>query len=267
MGNSDPVLSLLKDFRYNVVRLPRTNIRPLQLFEKQDKDLVFLGEIPKLFKAGPNGPLPVIGPDEQAAFINGQRSRDLNISVGLSILSGIIGALGGGTLGLNVGYKKASALSFEFDDVKVNQIDRLDLSRFLTNATIDQAVGPPAKLVEADKVYVVTSTIKSKKFTTEAKSSSGVSVGVDVPVIQNAMSGSVSVKSEGSNQSKVTYEGNVPLVFGFQAIRLIFEAGRFVEAKPVGATETGMKAVGEGEEPEMLTTDSPFTPVFIEPDV
>ncbi len=267
MGSSDPVLSLLKDFSYNVVRLPRANIRPLQLFEKQDNDLVFLGEIPKLFKAGANAPLPAIGDDEQAAFINGQRSRDLNLSVGLSILSGIIGALGGGTLGLNVGYKKASTLSFVFDDVKVNQIDRLDLSRFLNNATVDEAVGPPAKLVDADKIYVVTSTIKSKKFTTEAKKSDGTSVGVDVPVIQNAMSGKVAVKTEGSSQSTVTYEGNIPLIFGFQAIRLIFENGRFVEGKPVGPTDAGMKAVGEGEEPEMLTTDSPFTPVYIEPDV
>ena len=168
---------------------------------------------------------------------------------------------------MSVGYKKASTLSFVFDDVKVNQIDRLDLSKFLTAAKIDEAVGPPAKLVEADKLYVITSTIKSKKFTTEAKKSDGTSVAVDVPVIQNAMSGKVEVKTEGSSQSNVTYEGTVPLVFGFQAIRLIFDKGRFVEAKPVDATGAGMKSIGEGEEPEMLTTESAFTPVFIEPDV
>jgi hypothetical protein len=267
MGSKDPILSLLKDFKYNVVRLPRTNIRPLQLFEKQDNDLVFLGEIPKLFKAGAGAPLPEVGPDEQAGFINGQRSRDLNLSVGLSILSGIISALGGGTLGLSAGYKKASALSFTFDDVKLNQIDRLDLSRFLNIATIDETVGPPAKLVEADKIYVITSTIKSSKFTTEAKQSNGKSVGVDVPVIQNALSGKVEVKTEGSSQSKVTYSGSVPLVFGFQAIRLVFEDGRFTQAVPVGATDVGMRAKAGEVEPEMLETESPFTPLYIEPDV
>jgi hypothetical protein len=262
----DAVLSLLKDFKYNVVRLPRANIRPLQLFEKQDNDLVFLGEMPKLFKAGGGAPLPEIGPDEQAGFINGQRSGDLKLNVGLSILSGIISALGGGTLGLSAGYKKASTLSFVFDDVKVNQIDRIDLSRYLTAATIDEAVGPPAKLVEADKLYVVTSTIKSKKFTTEAKKSDGTSVGVDVPVIQGSMSGKVEVKTEGSSQSKVTYEGTTPLVFGFQAIRLIYENGRFVQAVPIGATDAGMRAVEEGEEPEMLETEGPFAPVYIDAD-
>jgi hypothetical protein len=269
MGSKDPVLSLLKDFKYNVVRLPRANIRPLQLFEKQDNDLVFLGEMPKMFKAGSNAPLPEVGQDEQAGFINGQRSRDLSLSVGLSILSGIISALGGGTLGISAAYKRASALSFIFDDVKVNQIDRIDLSRYLTGATIDESVGPPAQLAEADKLYVITSTIKSKKFTTEAKKSDGTSVGVDVPVISNALSGKVEVKTEGSSQSKVTYEGNIPLVFGFQAIRLVFENGRFTQAIPLGATEAGAKGIDDPAtaEPEMLETDSPFTPVFIGPDV
>lgn len=265
MGRSDPILSLLKNFKYNVVRLPRANIRPLQLFEKQDNDLVYLGEMPKLFKAGRGAPLPTISSDEQASFINGQRSSDLNINVGLSLLGGIIGALGGSTLGLDVGYKNASKLMFEFDDVKLNQIDRLDLSRFLTAAKIDKAVGPPAKLVEADKLYVITSTIKSSKFTAEAKKENGAAVKVEFPVIQQAMSGKVGVNVVGSSQSKVTYEGSTPLVFGFQAIRLIYENGIFTEAKNVGATDVALR--GEEAVPEMLETESPFTPVYIGPDV
>jgi hypothetical protein len=81
------------------------------------------------------------------------------------------------------------------------------------------------------------------------------------------MSGKVDVKVEGPSQSKVTFTGNTALVFGFQAIRLVFDKGHFVEAKLVGATEVGAKGIGEEAEPEMLETDSPFTPVFIEPDV
>lgn len=265
MGRPDPLLNTLKDFGYNVVRLPRTNIRPLQLFEKQDNDLVFLGDIGKLFIEGKKAPLPEISPDELAGFINGQRTRDLSLNVGLSLLRGIIGSLGGSTLGLDVGYKNASALSFEFNDVKLNQIDRLDLSRFLNAAKIDTAVGPPAKLVEADKIYVITSIIKSTKFTAEAKKSDGTSVAVDVPVIQQALSGNVGVKTEGASQSRVTYEGQVPLVFGFQAIRLIYKDGTFTEAVPV---RTGSVAAKDqvDVEPELLRTESAFTPIYIDPD-
>ena len=125
MGSADPVLSLLKDFSYNVVRLPRTGIRPLQILEKQGNDLVVLGEVPDLFRAGAAA-LPPVSMDEQAAFINGKRTRDLTISVGLSLLGNIIGAMTGTKVKLDLGYKRASALAFEFQDVKVNGVNVFD---------------------------------------------------------------------------------------------------------------------------------------------
>ncbi|MEJ7711255.1 MAG: hypothetical protein WKF84_15670 [Pyrinomonadaceae bacterium] len=135
--------------------------------EKQGNDVVVLGDLSDLFKTG-SAALPSIGTDEQAAFINGRRTRDLKISVGLTLLGGIIGAMTGTKLSLDVGYKKASALAFEFDDVKVSQINQIQLSKFLTAAKIDESVGPPAKLLDADELYVITNTIKSKKFTVDA---------------------------------------------------------------------------------------------------
>ncbi|MCP9493857.1 MAG: hypothetical protein MSG64_05295 [Pyrinomonadaceae bacterium MAG19_C2-C3] len=261
MGSADSVLSLLKNFNYNVVRLPRTDIKPLQLFEKQDNDLVFLGDVSDLFMAG-NAPLPQISADEQAAFINGKRSGSLKLNVGLSILGGIIGAMGGSKFGVDVGFNKANALAFEFNDVKMNRIKRTELEKYLLAAKIDPSLGPTARLLEADKLYIVTNTIKSKKFTTEAITSSGTSVGVDVPVIQQAVGASVGVKKEGSSTSKVTFEGSMPLVFGFQAIRLVYDKGVFREAKNVG-TDVGMKDIDEdGDDVEMLMTDSPFVPVY-----
>ena len=261
VGNSDPVLSLLKDFSYNVVRLPRTGIRPLQILEKQGDDLVVLGEVPDLFKAG-NIALPPVGPDEQAAFINGKRTRNLSISVGLSLLGGIIGAITGSKVKLDAGYKKASALAFEFHDVKVNQINQLQLSKFLTAAKIDETVGPPAKLLEADKLYIITSTIKSTKFTTEALKEGGLAVEVDTPIIKSVVGASVAVQSEGSSKSKITYKGDVPLVFGFQAVRMEFEKGAFKGFKQVSADSAAVRSVrdtGRAEEkPEMLATDAPF---------
>ena len=52
MGNSDPILQLLKEFGYSVVRLPRESIRPLQVVEKQKDALTVLGELSDLFSGG-----------------------------------------------------------------------------------------------------------------------------------------------------------------------------------------------------------------------
>ena len=262
MGNSDPVLNLLNGFKYNVIRLPRTNIKPLQILEKHDNDLAVLGEVTDLFVAG-NAPLPSISPDEQAPFINGQRTRELDINVGLSLLGGIIGAMTGSKVKLDAAYKRANSLVFEFDDVKVNNVNQLQLSKFLTAAKIDTAVGPPAKSLEEDRLYIITNTIKSKKFTTEALQSGGQSVGVEVPIIKGAVGGSVGIRTEGSNGSKVIYEGDVPLVFGFQAVRMEFEKGVFKGFKPVKSNEAGMRGIARpssdaAQEFEMLETAGPF---------
>jgi hypothetical protein len=263
MGSSDPVLKLLKDFSYNVVRLPRTGLEPLQVLKKSGNDLEKIGDITDLFVSG-NAPLPEISPDRLAPFINGRRTRNLNLNVGLSILGGIIGALGGSKLGASVGFNRASTLVFEFNDVKMNEVDQLKLSRYLTAARVDPAAGPFAVDLEDDKLYVITNTIKSRKFTTEVQAASGANLSVDVPVIQEAVGGSVSVKREGTDQSKVTFEGDTPVVFGFQAVRMLFERGAFKGFKTVKADEAGMRAMrpstaSRKPEFEMLKTRGSFT--------
>jgi hypothetical protein len=253
---------MLKDFSYNVIRLPRTNVRPLQILEKRGSDLVALGEITDLFQAGSVG-APVVGPDEQAGFINGKRTRDLDLNVGLTLLGGIIGAMTGAQAKVSAAYKKASALAFEFDDVMVNQVNQIAVNKFLAGAKVDAAAGSGLiKALNEDRLYVITSTIKSKKFTTEAVQSSGTAVGVDVPVIKAAVGGSVGIKVGGANNSKVTYSGGTPLVFGFQAARMEFESDAFLGLKQInpeeGALRLGQPAGAVEPVFEMLETAGPF---------
>lgn len=260
---SDPMLSLLKQFEYNVVRLPRTDISPLQVLEKQGNSLAILGDLDDFFQPG-NVPLPPVSPDKQATFMNGEKTKSLKLSVGLSLLGGIIGAMTGTQVKLGVGYQKASALVFEFDDVKVNDIEPVALSKFLLAASI--LPSGFTKQLENDELYVINSIVKSKKFTVNATDSSGKSVDVDVPIIQAAVGGSVGVKTEGSSKSRITYEGSVPLVFGIQAVRMEFKGGKFVKFKSVsadsGAVKGGLDDKPQVEEEttklETLKTDGPF---------
>ena len=258
MGNSDPILKLLKDFAYAVVRLPRQAIQPLQVVEKQGNELTILGQLSDLFSSG-LASLPTVGPDQQAPFINGKRSRALDINVGLSLLGGIVGAMSGTKLKLDAGYKKASNLTFEFDDVQVNDVNQLALNKFLSGAKVDQAVGQGIlKALDEDRLYVITSTIKSKKFKTEAMQSSGSSAAVDVPVIREIVGGTVQIKSEGTSDSKVTFEGTTPLVFGFQAARMEFDKGVFKGLKQSAPEEGALRGLPSEPKFELLEIDGPF---------
>ena len=53
MWCSDPFLSVLKQYGYNVVRLPRTGIKPLQILMRAGSDLDRLGDLTTIMLPGP----------------------------------------------------------------------------------------------------------------------------------------------------------------------------------------------------------------------
>lgn len=58
MGNSDPLITSLKSFGYCIVRLPKADIKPLQILAKQGNNLEGLGDLTTLLVAGSHIALP-----------------------------------------------------------------------------------------------------------------------------------------------------------------------------------------------------------------
>jgi len=235
MWCSDPYLNLLKSSGYNVVRLPKADVRPLQILAKQAKDLDRLGEIGTLLVPRGAAPLPVVKENQQAANISGQSTGDVSLGVGLSILGNVIAAMGGSKLGLDVQYKEAKTVVFEFNDVLVDSVEVLKLDQYLADADVNPLSRYAAELLEADDLYVTTATLKSKMLSVEAKQSNDMALKVDVPDIQRVVGGNVKVSADAQATSKVTYQGNVPLVIGFQAVRLFYHHGQYTAIEPLDA--------------------------------
>jgi len=240
---SDPFLSYLKSYGYSVIRLPRVDVAPLQLLVQQGRNLDRLGDITTVFVPGPRVGVPPLRPDVPAASISGQRTGDLSIGVGLSILGSVLGAMGASTLGLDVTYKRAKMAAFEFGDVTEDTVEVAKLDQFLSDADVNPLSRHVSSLLEADDIFVTTATIKSQKFTVEAKASSGEGLEISVPEIQDVVGANAKVTADASTRSKITYAGSVPLVFGFQAIRLFYEDGRYTAFEPLTAGTSGMKGL------------------------
>ena len=129
---------------------------------------------------------------------------------------------------LDAAYKGASSLTFEFEDAQVSEVNQLAVNKFISGNKVDTSVGGGIlKALEEDRLYVITSIVKSKKFKTQATQSDGSSVQVDIPVVKEMVGGAVQIQSGGSSDSNITFEGANPLVFGFQAAQMEFEKGIF----------------------------------------
>lgn len=261
---SDPLLTYLRSYGYNVILLPKTDVKPLQILSKNSKYLDKLGNLTTILVAGSNIAVPKIKENQAAANISGQRTSYLKIGVGLSILGNIISAMGGKFLGLEGVYQQAKTISFEFNDVLQDKVDVAMLDQYLSDADVSPFSQYVGQLLEADDVYVITEIIKSRKFTVSAKTSKNADVTLNIPVIQGVVGGNVTVSAQAEETSKITYEGkNTPLVFGFQAIRLFYSNGRYQKLKPLEPS-IGMRDlenVSRQDGVELLMTEGPFASI------
>src|SRR5262249_34318716 len=118
MGCTDPLLKLLKQYGYNIVRLPRAEIGPLQVLSRHGSDLDRFGVLTTILEPGREP--PPIRRDAVAANVAGEQARTggLGAAVGLPLLGNVIAAMGGSKLGLEAKYVGARTFSFEFVEVR-----------------------------------------------------------------------------------------------------------------------------------------------------
>jgi hypothetical protein len=79
----DTSLRYLNSLGYNVVRLPRTGIEPLDLLGKDGKSVKWLGRLDHMWSS--SRLIPQAKPSPTVASINGQKTDGLKLSVGLEM--------------------------------------------------------------------------------------------------------------------------------------------------------------------------------------
>lgn len=220
----DKYVSFLNRFGYNVVRLPRAGIRPLMLLGRQHGATALLGDV-KLLIEESDRKRPEMDVDLDAAPLKGQQSSSLDVAVGLNLLGTFLGALGG-NLGVKTAYSGAQKVTFQFDDVVLDRVLPGDVGEFLKRGTVN-ADNPVFQqyVVGNGDLFLITETLKSKKFTVSASKKDGTEVGLDIPAIKELVGGNVAVTATSERTATVTYEGDNRVVFGFACFQVGIDEG------------------------------------------
>lgn len=240
----------LQHLGYSAIALPSSAFRPLALvWERGGKrgwsdDFDYLVQQPALGK-------PPVAPPVAFPTLAGKTVRNLSVTPTISVLSGLISALGGGTLKLSGGFEHASTITFEYEEVTMTQVSEAALDAFLRSGT------PPPRdtLLHSylsDHLFVATRVLSAKRFTVSADTSDGRSIELEVPVISNAVGAGVKVEKKTETGTKITFTGDQPAAFAFQAFQVTLESAggglnRLV-LKPAkaGSVSTHYKAVVDG---------------------
>lgn len=223
MARPDPVISCMKEIGFLPLRLPRSDVHPLQLLTQNGKDLNLLGDLSHAMITKGYVMPGVVGDVDIAGRLKGRQSARVTLSVGLSLLGNILRGLTGKQLDVSAGYRGAKTLSFEFADVTAEKVDIVQLDQFLNCSDIHPASRHIADLLIDDKVGVITAAIRCKKFVIESQGENGKSFTIDVDAIKDVTKQDVSIESSSGSDTRLAYEGKSPVTFGIQVVRLFFD--------------------------------------------
>lgn len=154
------------------------------------------------------GTKPLVLPAEPVTNmpdLNGVWGQTRDISLGLSILSGLVAALGGGTLGLKLGFKNARKVTFAYSGLSGAVVSPTALQHGLNRHPL-----PPAGLLRDwldDHLYVANGVLCATRISVKASSEAGGDADIDVPVLKDVIGGKVSISSRSENSSEVLFEG------------------------------------------------------------
>jgi len=245
----DPSITFLNKFGYNVIRLPRTGIEPLDVIGR-DQSMQWLGPLSKVWTSTSPEPLP--GPPHPAAAVNGQRTDALELSLGLGILANTLAAFGASAPSLNLAFKNAHAVQFTYANVTSTSVSPFDAGNYLAAGTL-RADNPVVKNYfesEKTKAYLIVEVLKADSITVTATDSNGTEIGVDLPHIEGVVDAKIGVKPSGSSNSTLTFTGPVPVTFGFAVQQIARQGDSWVlrGAAPSGDIAFGMTGFGTDAE-------------------
>lgn len=245
---SDKSLTYLNDLGYNVVRLPRRGIEPLDVLGRDGKSLERLGRLDQLWTSAK--PVPEAGAPQPAAHVNGQTTGEMKLSVGLRLLSGVLGAIGAKVPELGFAYSRADMLQFTFGNVASKSVAPLEVGEFLSTGDLHAANPVVARYFGEDdtEAFVITEVLQSTEITVSAKDERGGELKADVPAIKAVVGANVSVAAKDATGAQITYGGAAPVTFGFKAFAIAFD-GRW---RITGAEPSAELAFSAGREPVVL---------------
>lgn len=218
----DPSLTYLNSLGYNVVRLPRTGIEPLDVVGR-DETVQWLGPIDQIWTSKASKPQ---AQDRAAVAVNGKKTDAFEISVGLDILKNALAAFGASVPSLDTAYQSAHAVQFSYSNVTVSAVSTWQAGDYLTKGDL-QSDNPAVRnyfLSGKATAWLIIEVLRSNSITVTATDSHGVDAKVDLPAIQNVVGANLEVKPSNSANSTITFTGPEAVTFGF-AVQQIARVG------------------------------------------
>jgi hypothetical protein len=236
----DPSVTFLNRFGYNVVKLPRVGIEPMDVIGK-DETTQWLGPLRAVWASAVAE--PAVTPPRPAAQVVGQKTDQLDLGFGIKILANALAAFGATVPSVDFAFQKATKVQFSYTNVTSTAVAPLDAGNYLTSGKLNtnNPVVQHYFTGQESQAFLIVDVLKSDSITVTATDSHGIQVGIDVPAIEGVVGANVKVSPSGASNSTITFTGPQAVTFGFIVDEIEFDGTKWSLA---GAAPSGDKAFG-----------------------
>jgi len=253
---SDPFVAFLKAQGYCAVRVPRADLKPLQLLAMQSGALERLGALEEVLVAD-GVALPDVARAVPLPAFSGRRTGSLSAGIGISLLGDALKAMGISPPSFDVEVRPGTAITLAMEGVTEDRVEVASLDRYLAAADVLPGAPSVAALLESDDVYVITAVVRCRRLLVSASRTDGHGVAVRAPELHGVLGAHASLSGDRDSATGLTYEGRTPVAFGFKAVRLLFENGRYGTLRAVSPGRV-MRGGAAMREPDRLEVAGPF---------
>jgi hypothetical protein len=231
--SEDALVTTLRDtFNANIIRMPEERIQPLSVIAVGRGKTSFAGSLGTLLR-GDNA-LALSSTRSRVATLSGRQSQQVDLELGLQILSGFLNGFGLPSAAISPKFQGATKVAFSFSNVSRIAIDLGELGRALHGRRIDLN-NPVAAIFVLDwECLIIDSTITSRDFTISIFTDEQRSFHLDIDGIQQIV-GDASIGAEMIKRSErsITFRGQQDLAFAFTCRRVILtQQGEFNLIEP-----------------------------------
>lgn len=217
--------NMLQQFGYNLVALPKSDIYPLQILAKHDKEFVYkIGSINDFFAQGDEIAQPAIEKDKNVPdLIEGTYALNLDFKTKLNLLNFWKMIFNGAHFQAHV--KNADKLVFSYSNGSVTEINSLlNLNAYINDAKINEKkISTFREQLENNELFIITSVLYSNSFSIELIDNNDLEAKAEISDSKQVVEIETELRRKKEKSDKISYNSEeTSLVVGFQAVKLIY---------------------------------------------
>ena len=235
----DKAVRELNGYGYDVVRMPRPDIAPLDVIVESKGLFCRLSPLEKLWKSSEALPVSTTYP---AADLKTVESSELRGKFGIRALLDLIGGVG-----IHAAANHAKSIQLIAMEPIIVTCNHADIENYVTKGDINsENVSARHFYDDTEHVYLITEVIASDKLKIRIGAETGAEAEAVASELTETISGEVEIGTAKFKDNEIVYEREQPAVFGFKSAEILYDGRWYLDfPKMAGKKFLGKKTDAE----------------------